>query len=132
MAPAKKYPCIACNTEVGGKAGGVQCSYCDRWVHPKCANITKAHLELYKMPSCQYVCETCVKISTKIKKEIQHLQVKQAEMREDIDSNKEEIAATKRRMDKVERKVEDLDPARIIARSRDEMLKELREGDPER
>ena len=127
MAPAKKYPCLTCNTEVGGKGGGVQCSYCDRWVHPKCANITKAHLELYKLPSCQFVCDTCVKVSTKIKKEIQHLQVKQAEMREDIEINKEEIAATKRRMDKVERKVEDLDPAKIIEQSRDGMLRELRE-----
>ena len=127
MAPAKKYPCIACNTEVGGKQGGVQCSYCDRWVHPKCANITKAHFELYKLPTCQYVCETCVKISTKIKKEIQHLQINQAEMKQDIAANKEEITATKRRVEKVERKVEELDPAKIIEQSRDEMLRELRE-----
>ena len=127
MPPAKKYPCLICSVEVGGKAGGVQCSYCDRWVHPKCANISKAHFELYKQPTCQYICETCVKISTKIKKEIQHLQVKQMEMREDIEANKEEIATQKRRMDKVERKVEELDPAKIIEQSRDSMLKELRE-----
>ena len=127
MAPAKKFPCILCNTEVGGKSGGVQCSYCDRWVHPKCANISKAHFELYKLPTCQYVCETCVKISSKIKKEIQHLQIKQAEMRSDIDANKEEISATKKRVEKVEKKVEELDPAKIIEQSRDEMLRELRE-----
>ena len=48
-------------------------------------------------------------------------------MRIDIDSNKEEIAATKRRVDKVERKVEELDPAKIIQQSRDEMLREIRE-----
>ena len=82
MPPAKKFPCIICSSEVGGKGGGVMCSYCDHWVHPKCANITKAHFELYKLPTCQYVCESCVKISSKIKKEIQHLQIKQAEMRE--------------------------------------------------
>ena len=127
MPPAKKYPCLICSTEVGGKAGGVQCSYCDRWVHPKCANITKAHFELYKQPTCQYICETCVKISTKIKKEIQHLQVKQMEMHEDIEANKEEIATQKRRMDKVEKKVDELDPAKIIEQSRDSMLRELRE-----
>ena len=127
MPPAKKFPCIFCNTEVGGKSGGVQCSYCDRWVHPKCANITKAHFELYKLPTCQYVCETCGKISSKIKKELHLLHVKQEEMRIDIDSNKEEIAATKRRVDKVERKVDRLDPAKIIQQSRDEMLREIRE-----
>lgn len=132
MPPAKKYPCILCSTEVGGKTGGVQCTYCDRWVHPKCANITKAHLELYKLPSCQYICDTCVKVSAKIKKEIQHLQVTTMEMRENIEANKQEIAAQKRRMDKVERKVEDLDPAKIIERSRDEMLKELREREARR
>ena len=49
------------------------------------------------------------------------------EMREDIEVNKEEIATQKRRMDKVERKVEELDPAKIIEQSRDSMLKELRE-----
>ena len=129
MAPAKKYPCIICSAEVGGKSGGVQCTYCDRWVHPKCADISKAHFELYKLPSCQYICTTCVKVSTKIKKEIQHLQVKQMEMREDIEHNKEEIATQKKRMDKVEKKVEDLDPAKIIEQSRDSMLKELRERD---
>ena len=108
----------------------MQCSYCDRWVHPKCANISKAHFELYKLPTCQFVCETCVKVSAKIKKEIQHLQIKQAEMREDIDANKEEISATKRRVEKVEKvekKVEELDPAKIIEQSRDGMLRELRE-----
>ena len=49
------------------------------------------------------------------------------EMREDIDQNKEEIAAQKRRMEKLENKIEDLDPAKIIEQSRDSMLKELRE-----
>lgn len=127
MPPAKKYPCILCTTEVGGKTGGVQCTYCDRWVHPKCANITKAHLELYKLPSCQYICDSCVKVSAKIKKEIQHLQVTTMEMRENIEANKQEIGAQKKRLDKVERKVEDLDPAKIIEQSRDSMLKELRE-----
>lgn len=107
----------------------MQCTYCDRWVHPKCANITKAHLELYKLPSCQYICDTCVKVSSKIKKEIHHLQVKQMEMREDIDSNKQELVAQNRRLEKVEKKVKDLDPAKIIEQSRDGMLKELRERD---
>ena len=129
MPPAKKFPCIICSSEVGGKGGGVMCSYCDRWVHPKCANITKAHFELYKLPTCQYLCESCVKISSKIKKEIQHLQIKQAEMREDIDSNKEEISSAKKRLEKVEEKVEELDPAKIIEQSRDGMLRELRERD---
>ena len=129
MPPVKKYPCIICSTEVGGKTGGVQCTYCDRWVHPKCANITKAHLELYKLPSCQYICDTCVKVSAKIKKEIQHLQVTTMEMRENIEANKQEIGAQKKRLEKVEKKVEELDPARIIEQSRDGMLKELRERD---
>ena len=127
MPPVKKYPCIICSTEVGGKTGGVQCTYCDRWVHPKCANITKAHLELYKLPSCQYICDTCVKVSAKIKKEIQHLQVTTMEMRENIEANKQEIGAQKKRLEKVEKKVEELDPAKIIEQSRDNMLKELRE-----
>ena len=96
-------------------------------MHPKCANILKADFELYKLPTCQYVCETCVKVSVKIKKEILHLQNKQAETREDIDANKEEISATKRRVEKVEKKVEKLDPAKIIKQSRDGMLRELRE-----
>ena len=129
MPPAKKYPCLICSTEVGGKTGGVQCTYYDRWVHPKCANITKAHLELYKLPSCQYICDTCVKVSAKIKKEIQHLQVTTMEMRENIEANKQELGAQKRRLEKVEKKVEELDPAKIIEQSRDGMLKELRERD---
>ena len=49
------------------------------------------------------------------------------EMRENIEANKQEIGAQKKRLDKVERKVEDLDPAKIIEQSRDSMLKELRE-----
>ena len=48
-------------------------------------------------------------------------------MHEDIDANKEEIATTKRRMEKVEKKVDELDPAKIIEQSRDGMLRELRE-----
>lgn len=51
------------------------------------------------------------------------------EMRENIEANKQELGAQKRRLEKVEKKVEELDPAKIIEQSRDGMLKELRERD---
>ena len=96
MAPTKeKYPCLVCKAEITGK--NVECSFCEKWVHPKCGNISKPHLKiLMENKTTYWTCEPCHAVSSKIKKEIRQLQHKQEQMRteieEKINANSSEIA----------------------------------------
>ena len=105
MPPKEKkvYPCIICKKQVTKKSGGVPCNYCEEWVHPKCADITPEYLDfLDKLPGASWTCKPCLMISHKIKQEIKLINVKQAAMREDIDSNKDRIVHVEKRQDEAE------------------------------
>ena len=109
MAP-KKYPCLVCDIEINGKTGSVECSFCEKWVHPKCGNISKAHLDILLSNSTTYwTCEPCHAVAGKIKKEIRHLQNSQEQMRKEMatrmDSLQEEQDTQKTRMDSFEKQL---------------------------
>ena len=128
MPPKAKYPCLVCDKDVGGKTGSVQCNFCDKWVHPVCGNISKPHLEiLIDNPSTTWTCKPCFGVSSKIKKEVQVLALKQEQSRKEIQINKEEIEKVKIRMDIVEKKVEEIDKDTIIKLGNEVVFKELRE-----
>ena len=128
MPPKKQYPCLVCEKDVGGKTGSVQCNFCDKWVHPVCGGISKPHMEiLLENPSTTWTCKPCFGVSSKIKKEVQVLALKQEQCRKDIESNKEEIIKVKARMDQVEKKVEEISKDEIVKASTDLVFKELRE-----
>ena len=131
--PPKKYPCLVCDKDVGGKTGSVQCNFCDKWVHPVCGGISKPHLDiLIENPSTTWTCKPCFGVSSKIKKEVQVLALKQDECRKEIQANKEEIEKVKSRVDTVERKVDAIDKDVIIKQSNDLVFRELRERESRR
>lgn len=122
------YPCLVCEKDVGGKTGSVQCNFCDKWVHPACGGISKPHLEiLIENPSTTWTCKPCFGVSSKIKKEVQVLALKQDECRKEVQLNKEEIEKVKTRVNTVERRLEELNKDEIIKLSNDMVFKELRE-----
>ena len=128
MPPKTKYPCLVCDKDVGGKTGSVQCNFCDKWVHPVCGGISKPHLDiLIENPSTTWTCKPCFGVSSKIKKEVQVLTLKQDECRREIQANKEELEKVKSRVDNVERKVEEINKDEIIKLSNEIVFKELRE-----
>ena len=124
----KQYPCLVCDKDVGGKTGSVQCNFCDKWVHPACGGISKPHLDiLIENPSTTWTCKPCFGVSSKIKKEVQVLALKQEQSRKEIQANKEEIERVKVRMDIVEKKVEEIDKDAIIKISNEAVFREIRE-----
>ena len=126
--PPKKFPCLVCDKDVGGKTGSVQCNFCDKWVHPACGGISKPHLDiLIENPSTTWTCKPCFGVSSKIKKEVQVLALKQEQSRKEIQANKEEIERVKVRMDTVEKKVEEINRDEIIKQGNEIVFRELRE-----
>lgn len=53
-------PCIVCSANVKNNEKGLQCDYCELWVHAKCANFTNASYEAMKIPGVKYYCKNCV------------------------------------------------------------------------
>ena len=35
-------PCLRCNNDVTGDDHGIQCEYCERWLHSKCADLNES------------------------------------------------------------------------------------------
>ena len=130
MAPSKKkYPCLSCEAEVGGKAGAVQCGYCDRWVHPKCGDISKTLMDILieQKDVVSWYCTPCTAVSKKVKKELQNINLKQEEMRVQVEANKDQLSVHKSRLDDHEKKIEALDRNKLIQDSNETMMKELQE-----
>ena len=83
------------------------------------ADITQDYFEvLDKMTGASWTCKTCLGIQHKIKQEIQLINVRQAEMRSDVDSNIDRIS-------RLEKKQESSESARQA--DRDLIFEELQE-----
>ena len=135
MAPSqKKYPCLVCNVEITGKTGSVECSFCEKWVHPKCGNILKAHLEILLASTTTYwTCDPCHVVAGKVKKEIRHLQSSQDQMRKEMgarmDSLQEDQDTQKARMDSFEKQLVLLNKEK---NNNDAVYKEMRDRENRR
>jgi len=131
MGPKKiVYPCLVCKQNVTKQTGGVKCSYCDLWCHAKCGDISPSHLQtLQELEGSNWTCKHCRGVTKKIKQEINHIQLKQSEMRADIDANITNIQAQEVRIDKVEKKLEEVSQGKLIDLSKDAVFEELRERD---
>lgn len=135
MAPSqKKYPCLVCNVEITGKTGSVECSFCEKWVHPKCGNISKAHLEILLASTTTYwTCDPCHVVAGKVKKEIRHLQSSQDQMRKEMgarmDSLQEDQDTQKARMDSFEKQLVLLNKEK---NNNDAVYKEMRDRENRR
>ena len=93
-----------------------------------CGGISKPHLDiLIENPSTTWTCKPCFGVSSKIKKEVQVLALKQEQSRKKIQANKEEIERVKVRMDIVEKKVEEIDKDAIIKIGNEAIFREIRE-----
>ena len=132
--PKKKYHCLVCNEEITGKTGSVECSFCEKWVHPKCGNISKAHLEILLASNTTYwTCDPCHAVAGKIKKEIRQLQSSQDQLRKEMgarmDSLKEDQDAQKVRMDSFEKQLGLLNKEK---NNNDAVYKEMRDRENRR
>lgn len=54
------YPCILCNKNVVIDA--IECSLCLRWVHRKCAKLTKRQLDLFSKNGNDWYCIYCISV----------------------------------------------------------------------
>ena len=135
MAPSqKRFPCLVCEEDITAKSGAVECSFCEKWVHPKCGNISKAHLEILRSSKTTYwTCDPCDAVAGKIKKEIRHLQSTQDQMRKEMNTQISELqteqAAQKTRMDVFDRQLEVMKKEK---NNNEAVYKELRERDSRR
>ena len=135
MAPSqKRFPCLVCEEDITAKSGAVECSFCEKWVHPKCGNISKAHLEILRSSKTTYwTCDPCDAVAGKIKKEIRHLQSTQDQMRKEMNTQISELqteqAAQKTRMDVFDRQLEVIKKEK---NNNEAVYKELRERDSRR
>ena len=135
MAPSqKKYPCLVCEEDITAKSGAVECSFCEKWVHPKCGNISKAHLEILRSSKTTYwTCDPCDAVAGKIKKEIRHLQSTQDQMRKEMNTQINDLqieqATQKTRMDVFDRQLEVMKKEK---NNNEAVYKELRERDSRR
>lgn len=127
---AKKatYPCLVCESNVTKKTGGVRCEFCERWGHAKCCNISAGHLKcLEEMENASWKCNPCMGVSKKIKQEINHIQLKQAEMKASIDANTGNILNHDRRIEIMENKIDKVNKEDIVQSSKEAVMEELRE-----
>ena len=131
MPPKKKtsFPCLTCKEEVGGKTGGAQCEYCERWSHPKCGNISHALIKImHEQPGVvSWYCEACTTVSKKVKKELHNLNLKHEEVLKEVGLNKEKLAVHDTVLKDHQKQLDGLNRDAIIQDSSELMMRELQE-----
>lgn len=128
MAPTKKFPCIICGVEVGGKKGAVQCSFCDEWVHPTCGHVSPALLKmLIENPTVKWTCDPCHAVGAKIKAEVTVFQNQQKKDRLEILGMQADILKNSQRLDLVEDKIDKLDINKKVVSGNESVYQELRD-----
>ena len=54
-----KFPCINCRKPVKSNQRGIQCDFCDLWVHLKCSPLTIQQYDKLSTSDDEYFCENC-------------------------------------------------------------------------
>ena len=55
-----KCPCIICRKPVKSNQKGIQCDFCDLWVHLKCTNLNLHQYEKFSTSDEKYFCVNCI------------------------------------------------------------------------
>ena len=99
-----KHPCPKCNENC--TSGSIQCRVCDNWYHRKCADMTVKIFNMFNeaMAAGHDHCWSCTHCSTVFKK----LNQKVTLLSKELELIKEQGTRTEGRVDKVEKRVDDM------------------------
>jgi len=125
MPPKVVYPCIECKKPVTKSTGGINCSYCELWIHTKCGNFSKEHIKTLKeLPGASWNCKPCEIVSRKVALELKNLNLKTYQLRVDVDKNTEDHVKQKEWNQTMAKRVENLSREKV---NNDAVFEELRE-----
>ena len=109
--PKNPFPCLRCNERVPKGSKGIQCLFCELWVHQTCSGVTDEQYKvIYDMAQNggghYWVCASCKAGSKLLRQQIVQMDKRLATLQDTVTDNTKQIEVNKDDIGKLNNKID--------------------------